>query len=295
MSVLGGVGTTWANKQDSKRTNKAILQNAAQDRLQQKEFATHGIRWKVADAKAAGIHPLAAMGANTHSPSPIHIGGLKKTDFSPLEYTSRGVGAIGKALQLAELDRMKLSNTLLEQQISGIKNPGIIQQHPQNQDPDNPKTVNDPAKVTPMDNRFNQEGVNSMYQQAIDNDGFIANTYTQKVAEGMESDVTENVRQTAKKAMKWGTSWKWQGQYYKDPRHFQIMAKGLKPLRDYYSKKMLTPEGKKTHEIRYNMAQGQFRVVRKKYPGKFNEYFFDGKKYNFIAHNGRFIHQRRKQ
>lgn len=41
----------------------------------QKEFAKHGIRWKVADAKAAGIHPLYALGANTVSYSPISVGG----------------------------------------------------------------------------------------------------------------------------------------------------------------------------------------------------------------------------
>lgn len=37
----------------------------------QREFAQQGIRWKVADARAAGIHPLFALGANTHSPAPI--------------------------------------------------------------------------------------------------------------------------------------------------------------------------------------------------------------------------------
>lgn len=36
----------------------------------QKEFAQNGIRWKVADAKAAGIHPLFALGAQTASYSP---------------------------------------------------------------------------------------------------------------------------------------------------------------------------------------------------------------------------------
>ena len=40
----------------------------------QKEFAQHGIRWKVADAQAAGVHPLYALGANTHSFSPTAVG-----------------------------------------------------------------------------------------------------------------------------------------------------------------------------------------------------------------------------
>lgn len=40
----------------------------------QKEFAQQGIQWKVADAKAAGVHPLYALGAQTHSFSPIQVG-----------------------------------------------------------------------------------------------------------------------------------------------------------------------------------------------------------------------------
>lgn len=37
----------------------------------QKEFAQNGIRWRVEDAKAAGIHPLYALGASTASFSPV--------------------------------------------------------------------------------------------------------------------------------------------------------------------------------------------------------------------------------
>ena len=33
----------------------------------QREFAKHGIQWRVDDAKAAGIHPLAALGSPTRS------------------------------------------------------------------------------------------------------------------------------------------------------------------------------------------------------------------------------------
>lgn len=37
----------------------------------QREFAQHGIRWRVEDAKAAGLHPLYALGAQTPSYSPV--------------------------------------------------------------------------------------------------------------------------------------------------------------------------------------------------------------------------------
>lgn len=40
----------------------------------QREFAQMGIRWKVADARAAGIHPLYALGAQGASYAPISVG-----------------------------------------------------------------------------------------------------------------------------------------------------------------------------------------------------------------------------
>lgn len=51
---------------------KAITGKQARDREyeRQKEFAENGIRWKVEDAKAAGIHPIYAIGANTATYSP---------------------------------------------------------------------------------------------------------------------------------------------------------------------------------------------------------------------------------
>ena len=41
----------------------------------QKEFAQNGIRWKVADAKAAGLHPLAALGSAGAMYSPTSTAG----------------------------------------------------------------------------------------------------------------------------------------------------------------------------------------------------------------------------
>lgn len=46
-------------------SNRANRKMAASEAAMQKEFAQYGIRWKVADAKAAGLHPLYAIGAQT--------------------------------------------------------------------------------------------------------------------------------------------------------------------------------------------------------------------------------------
>jgi hypothetical protein len=44
------------------------------ERARQDEYARNSISWRVADAKKAGIHPLAALGAATNSPSSV-VGG----------------------------------------------------------------------------------------------------------------------------------------------------------------------------------------------------------------------------
>lgn len=83
----------------------------------QKEFAQNGVRWRVADAKAAGIHPLAALG-NMPSYSPQAAIG---TDF--------GLGALGQNIsraqeskqtkeERAELD--SLQKDLLRSQINNV-------------------------------------------------------------------------------------------------------------------------------------------------------------------------------
>lgn len=58
-SLLGGGISAITGKQSGDREYE-----------RQKEFAQNGLRWKVADAKAAGIHPIFAVGANTATYSP---------------------------------------------------------------------------------------------------------------------------------------------------------------------------------------------------------------------------------
>jgi len=49
-------------------------QEAGKDRALQKTLAQEGVRWRVADAKAAGLHPLYAMGASIAQGSPAAVG-----------------------------------------------------------------------------------------------------------------------------------------------------------------------------------------------------------------------------
>lgn len=123
-SLLGGI--LGQNKQEKMAKQNIQLQ---------KDFAQQGIRWKVEDAKAAGIHPLYALGANTTSFSPVSIGSDLATgvqnagqDLSRAIDATRTNGertsAITKTMQDLTLQRMGLENELLGAQIARVRQAG---------------------------------------------------------------------------------------------------------------------------------------------------------------------------
>lgn len=105
------------------RTDARLNREAANDlnekneRLQ-REFAQHGLRWKVEDAKAAGLHPLYALGgqgatfspltaiADQGTPSPtLDLAGLSQNITGAMARTSTGQE---KQMQQLQLQSMQL-------------------------------------------------------------------------------------------------------------------------------------------------------------------------------------------
>lgn len=136
LSGAGSIGSLFSG--GSKSALRAQENMHGQNLAMQETFAKEGIRWRVADAKAAGIHPLYALGAQIPSYSP--------STFIPSEgggrdYGSalRGLGAasqdFGRAidatrtsaektsarLQSLSLERGELENELLRSQIAREK------------------------------------------------------------------------------------------------------------------------------------------------------------------------------
>lgn len=119
----------------------------SKDRAAQKEFATHGVRWKVADAKAAGLHPLAALGAQTSSFSPVSVGGSSLSsgfaaagqDIARAVDATRTQGekvsAYAKTIQDLNVQRMGLENELLSSQIAKVRQAGTPPPFPSTNDP----------------------------------------------------------------------------------------------------------------------------------------------------------------
>lgn len=128
MGLFGDVLGFISGDKDRKAQEKANDQNAAL----QREFAQKSVQWKVADAKSAGIHPLAALGAQTYNASPSYVGASAGDSIRSLgqgidravdHFTNREQRAQSKALQALALERAQLENDLLRTQISTVARP----------------------------------------------------------------------------------------------------------------------------------------------------------------------------
>lgn len=71
--ITGGLISAAASLFGGRKSQKSNEAMAREQVKLQKEFAQHGIRWKVEDAKAAGLHPLYALGAQTAQYSPVTV------------------------------------------------------------------------------------------------------------------------------------------------------------------------------------------------------------------------------
>lgn len=101
-SILSNLASGYSQKRSNESTEAANASNVAY----QREFAKHGISWRVADAKRAGIHPLAALGAQTMSFSPSVVG----KDYSGYENMGQSLGNMIK--QLYDYSKKEEKNSL---------------------------------------------------------------------------------------------------------------------------------------------------------------------------------------
>lgn len=116
--------------------NRISQEQFAQNMAMQREFAQNGIRWRVSDAEAAGLHPLAALGASGASYSPgasvftsSGAGSSAGNAFRALSAMGQNVSrsvmatssAFERARELQTLQRGQLENELLAEQIAGAQ------------------------------------------------------------------------------------------------------------------------------------------------------------------------------
>lgn len=132
--MLGAIIGAGASLASSLLGKSSSEKSAKQNIKLQKEFAQNSIQWKTADAKKAGIHPLAALGAQTHSFSPVSVG----SDYTGLAQAGQDLGRAIDAtrtkparldahtgeIQRLTVQRMGLENELLASKIAKVKQAG---------------------------------------------------------------------------------------------------------------------------------------------------------------------------
>lgn len=137
--IVSGIGSIVGGFLGKSSADKAAAQNmqiAQQNMQMQEDFAKRGIRWRVQDAKAAGIHPLYALGANTTSFSPVSFNATADNSMASMASnlgqdigrainSTRTAGerqdAFQKAVQALTLEKGALENQLLSSQIKRLQ------------------------------------------------------------------------------------------------------------------------------------------------------------------------------
>lgn len=117
---LGGfLGRALDKQEDPNAYNREMFERNV---ALQKEFAQQGVRWRVEDAKAAGVHPLFALGASGASYSPVTVmdAGPK---YSPLQDAMAMGQDVTRALMStrtqSERDMMSLQMAALQADLDG--------------------------------------------------------------------------------------------------------------------------------------------------------------------------------
>lgn len=113
--IVSGIGSLVGGLFGKKSADKANRQNIQL----QKDFAQKGIQWKVADAKKAGVHPLAALGANTVSYSPSTVGSTALGEG--ISQFGQDIGRAVNAGSTSDQRASHVQSQILQEQLKGLQ------------------------------------------------------------------------------------------------------------------------------------------------------------------------------
>lgn len=183
----------------------------------QREFAKSGVQWKVEDAKKAGVHPLAALGANTISYSPQQVGtsgpivdnsyanmgqDISRAVMASANRKQRSIEAVTSArVADAQIKNMELKNALLEKELNAPSQiPPNIPDNTGFQQGQNVQVV--PDQVTASRSVGKTAGVKPLETDYIDSDRRLWQLVSQDASEPMESDWFANLKRIGIKSVK---------------------------------------------------------------------------------------------
>ncbi len=106
-SVLNLGSNLLTNEINRKSQSKINSQNLAA----QKEFAQNSIQWRVNDAKAAGLHPLAALGSNGTTYTPSAVSSQSNSPQFNIDFESKKTQKLQNELLQSQIEAQKLQNS----------------------------------------------------------------------------------------------------------------------------------------------------------------------------------------
>lgn len=137
-SALIGTGSEYLAAQEAGREHSRNRTHADEmavaNNAMQKEFAQMGIRWRADDARAAGLHPLAALGATGASYTPSQWVGSPDNSRSEMirgmgQSISRSINATStpeeKLARTLQLKGLQLDNEIKLRELEAIGSPGV--------------------------------------------------------------------------------------------------------------------------------------------------------------------------
>lgn len=131
--IVGGATAGFLSQGENAHARNQADQEMAANIRMQKEFAKNGIRWRVEDAKAAGLHPLAALGASSMGYSPVTS--ISEPDHSRSDMV-RDLGQnISRATMVSatpeektyralQVESLAIDNALKKKELEGLTQPG---------------------------------------------------------------------------------------------------------------------------------------------------------------------------
>lgn len=111
IGAAGGIASSILGGNSQKKANEQNLQLAREQIAYQKELHQNQIQWRVNDAKAAGLHPLAALGVSSMSYSPVS-GSAVGADYSGVGQSLQQMGQDIDRARMAGLDREERKKAL---------------------------------------------------------------------------------------------------------------------------------------------------------------------------------------
>lgn len=233
-----------------------------QDRLHAEDWnqkvMKNSIQWKVQDAKAAGIHPLAAMGAMTHAPSTRGVGRYE-------------VGKGGGSLIQAQKELLNAQRDYYLAQANSIKNkgPNKYQLGPEfmsglegQQQAAKPRVITRPHERITHDKGVVPGSV-AMENVAANKDGGYSFLISESAAESLESDTFANVQRFIENAARRGADLL-QVLFGINVRDRKVFMSELNRQKKHIEASMrrdgVLPKG---YEARYNLSKGRWYPYRR--------------------------------